>query len=60
MFGDGVNENVQLYHRHNGIKTFSTLRPYKVHSPTSLGEDDSTGVMTWLEKTTLVCEYWVL
>jgi hypothetical protein len=56
MFGAEVDENVQLYHRHNGINTFSTLRPYKVHSPASVSEDDNTGVMTWLEKTTLICK----
>lgn len=57
MFAAGVDENVQLYYRHNGINTFSTLRPYKVHSPATVTEDDTTGVMTWLEKTTLTCKY---
>jgi dedicator of cytokinesis protein 3 len=57
MFADGVNENVQQYHRYNDIKTFSTLRPYKVLSSSSGGTEESAGVMTWLEKTVLTCTY---
>jgi hypothetical protein len=56
VFSNGVNENVQLYHRYNNIKTFSTLRPYKVLSASTRSEDESAGVMTWLEKTTLTCK----
>jgi hypothetical protein len=55
MFADGVNENVQQYHRYNDIKTFSTLRPYKVLSSSSGGTEEGAGVMTWLEKTVLTC-----
>jgi hypothetical protein len=55
VFGDGVNDTVQSYYRHNDIKTFSTLRPYKVLSA-SLREEEDAGVMTWLEKTILTCE----
>lgn len=58
MFADGVNENVQHYYRHNAIKTFSSLRPYKVHSPaTNQEEDDGSGVMTWLEKAILTSKF---
>jgi dedicator of cytokinesis protein 3 len=60
VFSNGVNENVQLYHRYNNIKTFSTLRPYKVLSASTRSEDENAGVMTWLEKTTLTCEPTVL
>lgn len=57
MFTDGVNENVQHYYKHNAVHTFSSLRPYKVHSPAvNEEEDDGSGVMTWLEKTTLTGE----
>jgi len=56
VFQNGVNENVQLYHRYNDIKSFSTLRPYKVLSASTRSEDENAGVMTWLEKTTLTCE----
>jgi hypothetical protein len=58
MFADGVNENVQHYYRHNAIQTFSSLRPYRVHSPaTNDEEDDGSGVMTWLEKAILTSEF---
>jgi len=60
VFANGVNENVQLYHRFNNIKTFSTLRPYKVLSASARSEDENAGVMTWLEKTTLTCKSLVL
>jgi len=56
VFTEGVNENVQTYYRYNNIKTFSTLRPYKVLSASTRSEDENAGVMTWLEKTTLTCE----
>jgi hypothetical protein len=60
VFGDGVHENVQRYYRYNNLKTFSSLRPYKVLSASTRAEDENGGVMTWLEKTTLTCECLVL
>ena len=58
VFVDGVNENVQNYYRHNAIQTFSSLRPYRVHSPaTDADEDDGSGVMTWLEKAILTSKW---
>lgn len=47
VFSDHVEENVQMYWKYSGIRTFSTLRPYLLDP----GEMDP--VMTWTEKTVL-------
>lgn len=50
MFHERVSENVQSYHRHNGVKRFSSVRPYA----RDRGEIDT--VLTWTEKTVLTSE----
>ena len=51
VFADAVAANVQLYWRHNGIKTFSTQRPY-------LADPQETDpMMTWTDKTLLTSMY---
>lgn len=55
IFADEVNENVQQYYRYNHLKTFFSLRPYRVNFTPTLdpADDDGSAVMTWLEKTTI-------
>lgn len=60
-----VDDNVRQWHKYNGIKTFSSTRPYKVHSPRRHSDQVEVidngerrgGLMTWLEKTVLISEF---
>jgi hypothetical protein len=49
---EGVSANVRDYHRHNGVTTFSSMRPYMV-DPT-----ETDAVLTWTEKTILTGGWW--
>ena len=51
VFADSVSENVQLHWRFNGIKTFSSRRPYLVNP------QENDPVLTWTEKTILTSEF---
>jgi dedicator of cytokinesis protein 3 len=50
VFHERVSESVQSYHRHNGVKRFSSIRPYARER----GEVDT--VLTWTEKTIVTSE----
>ncbi|WVQ84302.1 hypothetical protein IAT38_006454 [Cryptococcus sp. DSM 104549] len=48
VFGDEVSDNAQSYWRWNGVKRFSSVRPY-LKDPT-----EREAVLTWTEKTVLI------
>lgn len=45
VFRDAVPENVQSYYRYNGVKRFSSVRPY------ARDRGDVDTVLAWTEKT---------
>jgi hypothetical protein len=52
----GVEPGIQAYHRSNGIRRFSSLRPFLKDSSVMNGGHGGTGILTWTEKTTLISE----
>ena len=57
VFKDTVPANVQNYHRHNGVRRFSSTKTWSPRSQNSPGGDE--GVLQWVEKTILTSPFFV-
>jgi dedicator of cytokinesis protein 3 len=59
----GVISNIQAYWRSNGIKRFTTSRPFLKDAGSSKPggpKGDGTGILTWTEKTILISELYAI
>lgn len=53
----GVEPGIQAYHKSNGIRRFSSSRPFVKDLPAQeAGHVAGQGTLTWTEKTTLISE----